>query len=460
MGTEFANKFLVTITKELKVLAVEERFLVYLGLKKLNTFEQIVCPEDLARLRELIEDISKERQDFTCFRVKGKNKKYNWVSAHIESLKTSDQQNVIRLGINDIQGLEEDISESDHDAMTGVYNKQTIMRKAHILAAKRPYEDFCFCIMDIDNFKSVNDVYGHMRGDEVIIDVAHAIQNAVEGIGIVGRFGGDEFMVLLEHVGDEQTARYYLQAMRAAAEELYAGAKDGLTVTVTIGAVLFPAQAHNYEELFHVADKMLYIGKMKGRNRYIIYTPEIHGNVLNNDKVSDASYRKAVRNKIKMMSGLLERLLHGDAVTVREIMRDAVCYYNLDGMYLFYDGDDTSVYGMAHEDGNEDSAEFETMDMDALYAENIERYFNENGIAILDFHEMKRDYCCGIYDYMEERQIRYMIICRIERAKRPGNIVYVNRRENSRKFADSDVTDLTSISKILEVVAEKEQQLN
>ena len=455
IGMEQFNRFSVSIDRKLRTLNVEEAFLAYLGLKKLDTFEKIVYPADLAQLQATVEQMERDRQEFTCFRVEDKNKNYRWVSAHLEFAATDAAEDAICIHMYDIRNMEEDISESSYDQMTGVLNKQTIIRKAHQLAAKRPYEKFILCVMDIDNFKSVNDVYGHMRGDEVIIDVAHIIREKVGKAGSVGRIGGDEFMILLEHAEDEQSARAYLKAIRLAVEALYTENGDGVHVTVTIGAVLFPDHAHTYEELFMVADKMLYIGKMKGRNRYIIYTPELHGNMLSDDKVANSSYRKTIRNKTKFMMELFDQALHRRKISLPEVMNEVVCHYNLDAMYFFFDESDTSVCGRTHESGIEELTEPGEMSMSALHAENIGRLFNENGIAILDFREMKRDLCSGIYDYIEGMGIRYMIIYRMEREKNPGHIVYINRRDNSRKFADSDVTDLTYISKILEVISEK-----
>ena len=448
------NRFSVSVDKNLRILAGEDQFFAYLGLKKLNTFEKIVYPGDLDQLRTTVEQLEPDRQEFTCFRIQDKNKNYRWVSAHLEFGDTDVSKAAICIQMYDIRNMEEDISESSYDQMTGVLNKQAIIRKAHHLAAKRPYEKFILCVMDIDNFKSVNDVYGHMRGDEVIIDVAHIIREQVGKAGSVGRIGGDEFMILLEHAEDEQSARSYLKAIRLAGEALYAENGDGVHVTVTIGAVLFPDHAHTYEELFLVADKMLYIGKMKGRNRYIIYTPELHGNMLSDDKVANSSYRKTIRNKTKFMMELFEKALHHEAIILQDVMNEVVCHYNLDAMYFFFDESDTSVCGRIHENGIEDLTADSEMSMSALHAENIGRLFNEHKIAILEFREMKRDLCSGIYDYIEGKGIRYMIIYRMDRERNPGHIVYVNRRDNSRKFADSDVTDLTYISKILEVISE------
>lgn len=450
------DRFSIVIDKELNALRVEDEFLTCIGVERLANLEEIVFPNDLTQIKEVLDGLEKKEQRLTCFRIRSISGKFNWVAANLEFAEEEGDAPAFLMGLNDIRSLEENISESKYDQMTGLLNKRAIINRANYLAARRPYQQFYLCVMDIDNFKSVNDVYGHMRGDEVIIDVAHMIRDCVGEAGSVGRIGGDEYMVLLEKAYDEPTARIYLQAIRDGVRALYASNGDGLHVTVTMGAVLFPDYAHNYEELFMVADKMLYIGKLKGRDRYIIYTPELHGDVLANNTVSDVGYRRRTHDKTKLILGLLDHLLHGEKVTVQKVMREVVCYYNLDEMYVFLEGGDTSVYGMEHRDGDDASVKSCELEMQALHAENIDRFFNQNGVAILDFHEMKREYCVGIYDYIEEKEIRYMIIYRMVKTKRPGHIVFVNKRENARKFADSDVSDLTYISKMLEVIAERE----
>ena len=141
---------------------------------------------------------------------------------------------------------------------------------------------FTFGIMDLDNFKYVNDTYGHSTGDGVLQGVADLLADMLDGIGIAGRFGGDEYLfVNLRDIVYDQKKQF--------CKDMFAGGKVirrmfrveeyELFVTATAGIATFPADAKDYDELFSVADKALYFGKRKGRNCYIIYVESKHGHI-------------------------------------------------------------------------------------------------------------------------------------------------------------------------------------
>ena len=136
-------------------------------------------------------------------------------------------------------------------------------------------------LLDFDNFKPLNDHYGHGMGDLLLIEVAQRLLSCVRGIDTVARFGGDEFVVLLreldtdESVSRAQTALVADKILAALAEpyRLTSHPADQTTITVehrctsSIGVVLFQDQVHNCEELIKNADIAMYQAKHDGRNR-------------------------------------------------------------------------------------------------------------------------------------------------------------------------------------------------
>ena len=127
-------------------------------------------------------------------------------------------------------------------------------------------------IIDIDHFKEVNDTFGHGRGDEVLIRIGRELSKSFRGGDIVGRLGGDEFMVFsptlkgYEHIASK--AKELNEILRYKLEE------DGksVEVSVSIGAVTYPEDAENYQDLYKKADKALYFVKEHGKNGYCIYS--------------------------------------------------------------------------------------------------------------------------------------------------------------------------------------------
>lgn len=163
------------------------------------------------------------------------------------------------------------------DALTGVYDRQTMVGYMEWLISRGT--PFSFFFIDVDNFKNINDTYGHIAGDVVLADVAHFLEKMVEGKGVVGRYGGDEFMLILENITDYSEIWDIGHAINMGLTMLEPRGMEGLTLTLSMGISRFPLNAYNFNGVVTLADKVLYRAKMKGRNCFIIYLPEKHAHI-------------------------------------------------------------------------------------------------------------------------------------------------------------------------------------
>ncbi len=161
------------------------------------------------------------------------------------------------------------------DSMTKTLNKKGITEYAEAAVAKET--GVAVLMMDIDNFKNINDTYGHLFGDAVITAVADVIKKVIGKSGVAGRVGGDEFMVILENKGDEMALRNYLRGIKMNVGALFSEKLGNNKITCSIGVSRSGVDSDNFRELYQIADKALYLAKEKGKNRYIIYKPEMHG---------------------------------------------------------------------------------------------------------------------------------------------------------------------------------------
>lgn len=137
--------------------------------------------------------------------------------------------------------------------------------------------NFSLSLLDIDNFKDVNDKFGHQKGDKVIATAGRKIVETVGSAGFVGRYGGDEFLIVTPNL---QTYDERWQFLRELLSKAFRNdfEVDGvnLHMTATVGSAAFPSDASKYEKLFNMVDKALYRGKQKGRNCFIIYNEALH----------------------------------------------------------------------------------------------------------------------------------------------------------------------------------------
>lgn len=162
------------------------------------------------------------------------------------------------------------------DGLTGLFNhrqfKQILARE--VSRAQRFASELSLVMIDIDNFKSFNDRYGHPCGDKILIGVAELLQEVFRQADIVFRYGGEEFVVILplsgpaEALSAAERAREAVAAMRIACHEV----AQPLGVTISVGLASLPQDAQNGEALLGVADQLMYQAKNRGKNR--VYTLE------------------------------------------------------------------------------------------------------------------------------------------------------------------------------------------
>ncbi len=166
------------------------------------------------------------------------------------------------------------------DSLTGLLAKGEITNMVIRTIDVEKRQNVTLAIIDIDHFKQVNDVFGHMTGDNIIRQVAALLAEEVGENGLVGRIGGDEFMILFYDAYDLENARSRLRSIKNTVYGMFpADAQGQPSVTLSIGCAAYPKDASNYEDLFALADFALYRAKEKGRNRYIIYSRELHGDL-------------------------------------------------------------------------------------------------------------------------------------------------------------------------------------
>ncbi len=165
------------------------------------------------------------------------------------------------------------------DALTGIFNRGELMMRAEkeMSRALRHGPDggngeLSLIMLDIDNFKQVNDVYGHQAGDEVLRQMPDRIKPGLRLYDILGRYGGEEFLIILPNA-DLASARIVAERIRSAvADKPFAIAEQSLTVNISLGIAGISPES-NLTETINLADQALYRAKKNGRNRVESYQP-------------------------------------------------------------------------------------------------------------------------------------------------------------------------------------------
>lgn len=168
------------------------------------------------------------------------------------------------------------------DGLTGVWNRRYLaMQSRQVLATAARFErSFSILMLDLDHFKSINDTYGHQRGDDILVEFARRVGDSLREIDTLVRYGGEEFVALLSET-DLSGARTTAEKVRAAvgAEPFRSAGETPVDLSVSIGLASYPDHGVQFDVLLEAADQALYRAKQEGRNRVCIagsQPPDLH----------------------------------------------------------------------------------------------------------------------------------------------------------------------------------------
>ncbi|MCG6551671.1 MAG: diguanylate cyclase [Candidatus Magnetominusculus sp. LBB02] len=162
---------------------------------------------------------------------------------------------------------------TNHDALTAIYNRGYIEKQLELefSKSKRHGNVFSVVMFDLDYFKKVNDTYGHLGGDEVLKNVSRAVGEMLRNIDLLGRYGGEEFLMILAETGEQDAAALADRIRQAVEGLIITSGGHQIKTTVSMGVVEFRTDTKDYLQMIHEADIALYNSKKSGRNRVTRY---------------------------------------------------------------------------------------------------------------------------------------------------------------------------------------------
>lgn len=165
---------------------------------------------------------------------------------------------------------------AENDLLTGLYNKITSeLMIADYLSNEGKEGRHALLVIDIDDFKNINDTLGHLVGDRAISDVADAIDHCLRTTDIKGRIGGDEFIVLLKNFKSDESLKNKTLELSEKIKKIHFEEEPSWVMSGSIGISIYPDHADNFTELFQKADDAMYFAKENGKGGYSIYSSDL-----------------------------------------------------------------------------------------------------------------------------------------------------------------------------------------
>ncbi|MCX5849708.1 MAG: EAL domain-containing protein [Deltaproteobacteria bacterium] len=228
-----------------------------------------------------------------------------WTETNISLVIDKNNQPVGILGvIRDIterRQMEEKINYmATHDTLTGLPNRLMVSQLLNhaIQAARRNQRQFAVLFIDLDRFKIVNDTMGHEAGDQLLKEIATRFKQLLRTMDIVGRLGGDEFIILIEEVKDSSQVAIIAQKILSSIIKPLVLLGEECHVTASIGISIYPIDGKDEQTLMKNADMAMYFAKEEGKNNYQFYSKNIQAQTFERLSMETHLRRALERNEL------------------------------------------------------------------------------------------------------------------------------------------------------------------
>ncbi|HWR42886.1 putative bifunctional diguanylate cyclase/phosphodiesterase [Sporomusa sp.] len=275
------------------------------SVKILERWQARLHPDDaavsIAKLEEYLQ--GKTPYYSSEYRIKTACGEYKWVLARGRALFDYDGKAVRIAGsltdITDSKLKETRIRQmAYYDSLTGLPNRTLLTEKVcEVLAASElDGTKGALIFIDIDNFKVINDTYGHSWGDKLLIEIGGRLSSLVEGCGVVARLGGDELIVFLHGMGARTVVSDFTDRLMKVFEQPFAINNRRFYATASAGVAMYPEDGTSIDELLRNADTAMYSAKSSGRRTYKFFDQTMYEAVAEKTRMED-SLRQALANQ-------------------------------------------------------------------------------------------------------------------------------------------------------------------
>ena len=210
-----------------------------------------------------------------------------------------------------------------YDQLTGLPNRALFSDRFNqaIARSRRTNHQLAICFIDLDNFKPINDTYGHEVGDRVLVETAHRLKKSLREEDTVSRLGGDEFVLLLSEIISLADAESRVERIAHELTQPFIIDGDSHLITSSIGMTIYPDDNADIDLLLRHADQAMYSAKMEGKNRYRLFNPLHHKESVSRQEQLERLREAIVRNELQLYYQPKVNMATGELYGVEGLIR-------------------------------------------------------------------------------------------------------------------------------------------
>ena len=211
-----------------------------------------------------------------------------------------------------------------HDRLTGLPNRAFFVERVRVAverARRNPDECFGVLFLDLDNFKAINDSFGHVAGDELLLEVSRRFTGCLRSLDMLARLGGDEFALLLENIREPSDAARVAERLQASLQAPIVVGEDEAYTSVSLGIAVHSEAEDHPQHLLRSADLALYRAKEQGRARFQVFDPRMHEEAVRRLRLETDLRRALERNQFRLHYQPVVSLDTGRIVAVEALLR-------------------------------------------------------------------------------------------------------------------------------------------
>lgn len=349
-------------------------------------------------------------------------------------------------------------TKAEMDALTRLYNKAAANEKIQwMLNEKLNTDRFAMFLIDIDNFKQINDSRGHMFGDAVLTEAGSRLQDLFRTGDIVSRFGGDEFLVFLKHTGDQGFVQRKAEKVIEMFHSVFAEELRDCPLASSMGVVLCPEDGEDFQTLFQRCDQALYEAKRRGKNCFAFYDEKVMKKTFGLDArqfgtgtriESDDKNSLSIDSLVTMAFQLLYESRDVETA-VNAILEIAGHRYNVSRVYIFEDSEDglwsRNTFEWCNQGIEPAIMLLQHMDYKELGG-NYQDHFDENGIFYCqDTAKLSREE----YEILASQGVRSMLQCAIRDKGKFAGFVGFDDCTIPRTWTQDQIDALAFLSELI-----------